>query len=168
MGLDEITPHLNKIATLYLKNNKRKVGWLFIEKENRPSERLHEIIYFISVQKGKKLITELERQDHKALEPFREEIPVDSIERIRSSEVRSNYFFSSVSLDGLPSFASLNSFMPLPNPRASSGMRLPPKKIRITTTRRKISPPPSPPRNPSNTDEIILMLIIWFVEPPQM
>ena len=86
MGLDDITPHLNKIATLYLKNNKRKVGWLFVENELIKSESLDQIIYFISVQKGKKLITELEKRDHKALEPYREEIPVELIERIRSSK----------------------------------------------------------------------------------
>ena len=86
MGLDDITPHLNKIATLYLKNNKRKVGWLFIENEMKPAEKPDQIIYFISVQKGKKLLTELEKRDHKALEPYREEIPVALIERIRSSK----------------------------------------------------------------------------------
>ncbi len=88
MGLDDITPHLNKIATLYLKNNKRKVGWLFVENEKKSTEAYDrdQIIYFISVQKGKKLITELESRDHKALEPYREEIPVELIERIRSSK----------------------------------------------------------------------------------
>lgn len=86
MGFDDITPHLNKIATLYLKNNKRKVGWLFVENELLPTQKFNEIIYFISVQKGKKLITELEKRDHKALEPFREEILVETIERIRSSK----------------------------------------------------------------------------------
>ncbi len=86
MGLDDITPHLNKIATLYLKNNKRKVGWLFVENELVPSEKMTSTIYFISVQKGKKLINELEQNDHKALEPYREEIPVELIERIRSSK----------------------------------------------------------------------------------
>ena len=88
MGLDDIAPHLNKIATLYLKNNKRKVGWLFVENEMTSTDKYDrgQIIYFISVQKGKKLITELESRDHKALEPYREEIPVELIERIRSSK----------------------------------------------------------------------------------
>lgn len=86
MGLDDITPHLNKIATLYLKNNKRKVGWLFVENELNSSEKASDTIYFISVQKGKKLINQLEQKDHKALEPYREEIPVELIERIRSSK----------------------------------------------------------------------------------
>ncbi len=86
MGLDDITPHLNKIATLYLKNNKRKVGWLFVENEMEASDQMTSTIYFISVQKGKKLISELEKNDHKALEPYREAIPVELIERIRSSK----------------------------------------------------------------------------------
>ncbi len=86
MGLDDITPHLNKIATLYLKNNKRKVGWLFIDKLNKTSGRFMDTIYFISVQNGKKLIPEIESLNQSALEPYREEIPVELIERIRSSK----------------------------------------------------------------------------------
>ena len=86
MGLDDITPHLNKIATLYLKNNKRKVGWLFVEKGNKQSESYRHTIYFISVQKGKKLLHELATHNHQALEPHREVIPVELIERIRSSK----------------------------------------------------------------------------------
>lgn len=85
MGFDEITPHLNKIATLYLKNNKRKVGWIYVENENKMNAALKEI-YFISVQKGKRLINALENRDLKILEPFREAIPVTDIERIRSSK----------------------------------------------------------------------------------
>jgi hypothetical protein len=85
MGFDEITPHLNKIATLYLKNNKRKVGWIYVESFQRGSSVLKEIC-FISVQKGKRLITALENNDLKILEPFREVIPVTLIERIRSTK----------------------------------------------------------------------------------
>ncbi len=86
MGLDDITPHLNKIATLYLKNNKRKVGWLFVEKVNKPSESYMHSICFISVQKGKKLLHELATNNHEALEPHSEVILVELIERIRSSK----------------------------------------------------------------------------------
>jgi hypothetical protein len=85
MGFDELTPHLNKIATLYLKNNKRKVGWIYIDFQNNDTRSLEEIC-FISVQKGKKLITALENNDPKTLEPFREIIPLGEIERIRSSK----------------------------------------------------------------------------------
>lgn len=85
MGFDEITPHLNKIVTLYLKNNKRKVGWIFVDHYTRSEKALKEI-YFISVQKGKRLITALENHDLKILEPHKETIPVTMIERIRSSK----------------------------------------------------------------------------------
>lgn len=84
MGFDEITPHLNKVATLYLKNNKRKVGWIFVDHAGGGSSMQE--IYFISVQKGKRLINALENLDHKVLEPFREVIPVTMIERIRSTK----------------------------------------------------------------------------------
>ncbi len=85
MGFDEITPHLNKIATLYLKNNKRKVGWIYVDTLQRGNAALKEI-YFISVQKGKRLISALESNDLKILDPFREVIPVTAIERIRSTK----------------------------------------------------------------------------------
>ncbi len=84
MGFDEITPHLNKIATLYLTNNKRKVGWIFVDKIS--DSNLRQEIFFISVQKGKRLINALENHDHKVLEPFRESIPLTMIERIRSTK----------------------------------------------------------------------------------
>ncbi|HRH67261.1 MAG TPA: hypothetical protein PLU53_13240 [Bacteroidia bacterium] len=84
MGFDEIRPHLNKIATLYLTNNKRKVGWIFTD--NKGGSHPMQEIYFISVQKGKRLINALENHDHKVLEPFREAIPLTMIERIRSTK----------------------------------------------------------------------------------
>ncbi len=85
MGSDEITPHLNKIATLYLKNKKRKVGWIYVDSVNRGNSVLKEI-YFISVQKGKRLIYALESNELHILEPFKETIPVALIERIRSTK----------------------------------------------------------------------------------
>ena len=60
--------------------------YAFVENELNSSEKASDTIYFISVQKGKKLINQLEQKDHKALEPYREEIPVELIERIRSSK----------------------------------------------------------------------------------
>lgn len=85
MGYEDITPHLNKIATVYLKDNKRKVGWIFLDNDLSEEDALEEIS-FISVQKGRKLIYALETGDHKILEPYREVIPVEQIERIRSSK----------------------------------------------------------------------------------
>jgi hypothetical protein len=85
MGYDDITPHLNKIATLYLKGNKRKVGWIFVDRKQATSTPPEEIS-FISVQKGKRLLEALENRQTEALEPFREILPVMMIERIRSSK----------------------------------------------------------------------------------
>jgi hypothetical protein len=86
MGFEEITPHLNKIATLYLKNNKRKVGWIFIDQELRHNEQPMEEVFFISMQKGKKYQRYIEKMDHQELAQHSEKIPIDSIERIRSSK----------------------------------------------------------------------------------
>lgn len=84
MSCEEITPHLNKIATLYLKDNKRKVGWIFLE-DNLPEDETPELVYFISVQKGRKMIEALESGNTKCLENQGETIPVGLIERIRST-----------------------------------------------------------------------------------
>jgi len=86
MGFEEITPHLNKIATLYLKNNKRKVGWIFIDVESRQNQKPLEDGFFISVQKGKKHQKAIEKHDHVELFAHCEKIHIDEIERIRSSK----------------------------------------------------------------------------------
>ena len=86
MGSDEITPHLNKIATLYLKNHKRKVGWIFIDQEARLRQNPLEEVYFISMQKGKKYQHAIEKMNHEELAPHSEKISIDLIERIRSSK----------------------------------------------------------------------------------
>lgn len=86
MRSDDLTPHLNKIATLYLKNNKRKVGWIFTEDIMESSADRYEKVYFISVQKGKKLLKALAELDTKTLEPHCEMIPIEMIERVRSSK----------------------------------------------------------------------------------
>lgn len=86
MRFEEITPHLNKIATLYLRNNKRKVGWLFLDKAERsPNDPVGEV-FFVNVQKGRRLVQFMHTDDQSALEPVRETIPVREIIRIRSSK----------------------------------------------------------------------------------
>ena len=87
MRFEELTPHLNKIATLYLRNNKRKVGWLFLERkiERSPGEMVGEV-FFVNVQKGRRLIQFMQSDDQSALEPVRETISVREILRIRSSK----------------------------------------------------------------------------------
>jgi len=86
MGFDEITPHLNKIATLYLKNHKRKVGWIFIDTKSRQNQQPLEEVYFISMQKGKKYQRSIEKMNHEELAPHSEKISIELIERIRSSK----------------------------------------------------------------------------------
>lgn len=85
MGLDDLAPHLYKIATLYLKNNKRKVGWIFIDQTARQNQLPLKEIFFISVQKGKKYQKSIDRRDHSELSAYSEVIPLELIERIRSS-----------------------------------------------------------------------------------
>jgi hypothetical protein len=83
MRFEELKPHLNRISTLYLRNNKRKVGWIYIE-----DIALSDIqeVYFVCVQKGRKVMTALEVRDVNSLKPFREHIRVKDILRIRSSK----------------------------------------------------------------------------------
>jgi hypothetical protein len=83
MRFEELRPHLNKISTLYLRNNKRKVGWIYIEDASFGNI---EEVYFVCVQKGRKVMTALEVRDVGALKPFREHIRVKDIVRIRSSK----------------------------------------------------------------------------------
>jgi hypothetical protein len=85
MRFEEITPHLNKIATLYLRNNKRKVGWLFVGKEDSLPGDHHEV-FFVNVQKGRRLVQFMHSEDQSALEPVRETISLKEIIRIRSSK----------------------------------------------------------------------------------
>ena len=86
MRFEEITPHLNKIATLYLRNNKRKVGWLFIGHNESPQKDPEGEVFFVNVQKGRRLLQHMHSQDQSALEPVRETIPLREIIRIRSSK----------------------------------------------------------------------------------
>jgi len=83
MRLEEITPHLNKIATLYLTNNKRKVGWVFIDAEDAASMEILKDVYFVCVQKGRKYLDAIESNNTKELTQH-EKIPLKEIVRIRS------------------------------------------------------------------------------------
>lgn len=88
MKFEEILPHLNKIATLYLINNKRKVGWLFVYTEERTSSQTLNYVYFVCVQKGRKLTEALETNDFQKLSEseHHEKIPLKEIVRIRSTK----------------------------------------------------------------------------------
>jgi len=88
MKFEELEPHLNKIATLYLKNNKRKVGWLFVDTEDKASEEPYIDVYFVCVQKARKLTKALETKNVKAISQSEnhEKIPLAEIIRIRSTK----------------------------------------------------------------------------------
>ena len=88
MRFEELEPHLNKIATLYLKNNKRKVGWLFIDMDDKASIEPLRDVYFVGVQKGRKLKDSLANNDVKTLakESEHEIIPLNEIMRVRSTK----------------------------------------------------------------------------------
>ena len=86
MKFEEITPHLNKMSVLYLKNNKRKTGWLFVDnlsEGDRPADDVHEV-YFVNVLRGKRLLHTGPATDFKKLAPLRESIPLSDIVRVRS------------------------------------------------------------------------------------
>ena len=88
MKFEELIPHLNKISTLYLKNNKRKVGWLFVDLEESSATGVLEEVYFVCLQKGRKLTQALETNDVKALyqSKHHEKIPLKEIVRVRSTK----------------------------------------------------------------------------------
>jgi hypothetical protein len=88
MRFEDLAPHLNKIATLYLKDNKRKVGWLFVDIDHKSSGQHLLEVYFVSLQKGRKLTNFLENNDVKALaqSQHHEKILLKEIVRVRSTK----------------------------------------------------------------------------------
>lgn len=82
MLFEEIIPHLNKMASIYLVDNRRRVGYIFADF----SEGDREVVYFLTVMKSRKAISLLEDSDFKKLEEISEEIPVSEIRKIRSVE----------------------------------------------------------------------------------
>ena len=83
MNFEEITPHLNKMSVLYLRNNKRKTGWLFLDEANDVVKEVKEV-YFVNVLRGKRMLQSAHSSDPKKLAPLRESIPLAEIVRIRS------------------------------------------------------------------------------------
>jgi hypothetical protein len=73
------------MSILYLRNNKRKTGWLFVDESeidgpNGDCPR----VYFVNVLRGRKLLNSAHESDYKKLAPLRESIPLSDIVRIRS------------------------------------------------------------------------------------
>jgi hypothetical protein len=65
---------------------KEKVGWLFLEKNVHAASDMVGEVFFVNVQKGRKLIQFMHSDDQSALKPVRETIQVREIIRIRSSK----------------------------------------------------------------------------------
>ena len=85
MRFEEIIPHLNKIATLYLSDNKRRVGWLFVDAScKEKDEEEPRAVYFVTMFKGRRMLETPRAQDLEKLERVRERIPLSDIVRIRS------------------------------------------------------------------------------------
>ena len=85
MKLEEITPHLNKIVKLNLKNNRRKIGWLYIDFYHRISQEPINEVHCVNVRQGKKFILRDEEIDFESVLRYSEVIPIDDIFNIRSS-----------------------------------------------------------------------------------
>jgi hypothetical protein len=85
MRFEEIIPHLNKIATLYLADNRRRVGWLFVDASSKENdEDTPEAVYFVTMFKGRRMLEAPRAQDSEKLERIRERIPLSDIVRVRS------------------------------------------------------------------------------------
>ena len=80
MKLEEIIPHLNKVARLYLVNKRRKVGWLFMKSTKEGADA----VYFINGMKCRRMVEEPEAKDLEKLESMMEKIPLSDIVRISS------------------------------------------------------------------------------------
>jgi hypothetical protein len=74
------------MATLYLTNQKKKVGFIFLDEQLPHSSDDNEEVYFVNVQKGRRLIHSVNHLDMKKLKEVREIIPLREILRIRSSK----------------------------------------------------------------------------------
>ena len=86
MDIEDIIPHLNRMSTLYLTNHKKKVGFLFLDKQLPASSEYEDEVCFVNVQKGRRLIQSVDHLDMKKLREVREVIPLREIIRIRSSK----------------------------------------------------------------------------------
>src|SRR5690242_2560809 len=86
MNFEDLIPHLNKLATLYLRGNKKKVGWLFLGSLPNGNKQHIKEVYFVNVQKGKRLVHALDTEDQSELKTVSESIEIKEIVRIRSSK----------------------------------------------------------------------------------
>jgi hypothetical protein len=81
MLFEEVIPHLNKMATVYYKNKRRRTGFIFTDSVKKQRSE----IYFVTMMRGRKLIETPRAKDMEKLKRVTERIPLSEIERIRTS-----------------------------------------------------------------------------------
>ena len=80
----EITPHLNKLVKISLKNNKRKVGWLVYNHNGQIPEPPYEKVICLDVRSGRKFLAN-PGCPNVGIENEAESLHIDDIRSIRSS-----------------------------------------------------------------------------------
>jgi hypothetical protein len=83
MVYDEITPYLNKIVRLNLKNKKRKIGWLLVDTYHQVSENPLKEVHCVNVRFGRKLNLR-NSIDMKSVANYSEVIQIEDIRTINS------------------------------------------------------------------------------------
>ena len=84
MTFEEVTPHLNKITRLKLKNNKRKVGWLYYDFYHRLNGEPLKEVQCVNVHYGRKLNQSDQNIDAASLKSYSSPVLIDDIVDIRS------------------------------------------------------------------------------------
>jgi len=84
MVYEEITPYLNKIVRLNLRNKKRKLGWLVIDNYHEVSSEPLMEVHCVNVRFGKKMIQANRRFEMKDLKNEAEVLQLIDILNIRS------------------------------------------------------------------------------------
>jgi len=84
MTFEEVTPHLNKISRIKLKNNKRKVGWLFYDCYHQLSSEPIKEVHCVNMHIGRKLNELVDTLDALALKPHSTSMQIEDILDIRS------------------------------------------------------------------------------------
>jgi len=83
MTFEEVSPHLNKISRLRLKNNKRKVGWLYYDSYHQLGEEPMREVHCVNVHYGRRLV-QPGNIDPVRLRPYAARILMEDIVDIRS------------------------------------------------------------------------------------
>lgn len=86
MTYEEVAPHLNKITRLKLKNNKRKVGWIYYDTYHMLGSEPYKEVHCLNVPQGKRLIQSVKDVDPIALKPYSIRILLEDILHIRSGK----------------------------------------------------------------------------------